>query len=224
MQNNIKGAIFDADGTLLDSMPVWKNVAVDYLVSRGATPRPDLNDNLLAIGGHEIPRYFQAEYGLRESVDVIKRGIHKLLEEFYFYKAPLKEGVIPVLNMLREHGIKMCVATATDRHLIEPALRRCGLLEYFGRVFTCGEEKTSKSSPDIYIRAAAFLGTDISDTLVFEDALYAMKSAKSAGFPVAAVYDLSAIDKQDDIKELCDYYLISWDKGISNLMTAFQNH
>ena len=203
---SIKGAIFDVDGTLLDSMPVWESVASDYLLSRGVHPRPDLNDDLSALGGHEIPAYFQAEYGLRESAEDIQNGIYDLLEEFYFLKAMPKEGVFPVLDALRERGAKMCVATATDRWLIEPALQRCGLLGYFGRIFTCAEEKTSKSSPDIYIRAAAFLGTDIDCTLVFEDALYAIRSAKRAGFPVVGVYDRSAEGKQDEIMALCDYY------------------
>ena len=202
----IKGAIFDVDGTLLDSMPIWESVSSDFLLSRGVHPRPDLNDDLIALGGHEIPAYFQAKYGLRESEEEIQNGIYGLLEEFYFHKAMPKEGVFQVLDALCERGVKMCVATATDRWLIEPALQRCGLLGYFGRIFTCGEEKTSKSSPDIYIRAVAFLGTDINGTLVFEDAHYAIKSAKRAGFPVVGVYDRSADGNQDEIKALCDHY------------------
>ena len=214
---NIKGAIFDVDGTMLDSMHIWESMAADYLVKQGITPRPDFNDALFALGGHEIPRYMQVEYGLRKSAKRIQRGIYRLLEEFYFHKASPKEGVIRVLSTLRERNIKMCVATATDRHLIEPALRRCGLLEYFGRIFTCGEEETSKRSPDIYLRAAAHLGTDIAETLVFEDALYAIQSAKSAGFPVAAAYDFSARDKQEEIKELSDYYFIRMDELLETL-------
>ena len=212
---NIKGAIFDVDGTLLDSMPIWENMAAYYLIEQGVTPRPELNDELHALGGHEIPQYFQTEYGLRQSAQKIQRGMYNLLEDFYFHKAQLKRGVVPVLEALRERGVKMCVATATDRHLIEPALKRCGLFDFFGRVFTCGEEQTSKRSPDIYIRAAAFLGTDIADTLVIEDALYAIKSAKKAGFPVAAVYDLSAKDNQDEIKSLSDYYYATMDEFLT---------
>ena len=214
---NFKGAIFDVDGTLLDSMPIWENIAADYLISRGVTPRPGLNDELVLLGGHEIPGYFQAEYGLSGSEEEIRDGLFKMLEEFYFHKAQPKVGVIAVLDTLRDRGVKMCVATATDKQLIEPALRRCGLLEYFARVFTCGEEETSKSSPDIFIRAAEFLGTGIRDTLVVEDALYAMKSAKRAGFYVAAVYDLSAHDKRDEIKELCDWYFITMEEMLEEL-------
>ena len=209
---NIKGAIFDLDGTLLNSMIIWESVAADYLRSRGVTPRPKLNDDLHALGGHDIPAYFKAEYGLRESVNTIQRGMYRLLEEFYFFKALPKQGVFPVLDALSERGVKMCIATATDRMLVEPALERCGMLGYFGRIFTCGEEATRKSSPDIYLRAAAYLGTEIADTLVVEDAPYAMASAKSAGFIVAGVYDRSANGRQDDIIELCDYYFIKMDE------------
>ena len=209
---DFKGAIFDADGTMLDSMLIWETVVAEYLIRRGADPRPDLNARLLALGGHEIPAYLQDAYGLRNSAEDIQHGIYELLEEFYFYRVVAKPGVTQVLDMLRERGVKMCVATATDRRLMEPALRRCGLLEYFSRIFTCGEEYTSKSSPEIYIRAAAFLGTDISETLVFEDAPYAVKSAKKAGFTVVAVYDSSADDRLDEIREFCDYFIMTMDE------------
>ena len=204
-----KGAIFDIDGTLLDSMPIWDNVAVIYLESRGVKPRPGLNDELLKLGGHEIPQYFRVEYGIKESVDEIKHAIQSLLEDFYHNAAPLKDGVISLLEELSSDGVKMCVATATDRYLIKPALERCGIIDFFERIFTCGEEKTSKNNPDIYIRAAKFLGTGISDTIVFEDALYAIKSAKKAGFAVAGVYDLAFLENQDEIKGICDYYFES---------------
>ena len=214
---NIKGAIFDADGTLLDSMQAWGNVEVEYLESLGVTPRPDLRDVLRSIGGHEVSKYFQTEYGVRQSAEEMSAGINKLMGEFYSDKVLLKVGVMPVLEELRARGVKMCVATATDRYLIEPALRRCGLLGFFSKVFTCREENTRKSSPDIFIRAAAFLGTDVCDTLVVEDALYAIRSAKSAGFPVAAVYDLSADDQQDEIKGLCDYFFETLDEMLDVL-------
>ena len=214
---NIKSAIFDVDGTLLNSMHIWENVAADYLRVQGITPRANLNADLIARGGHEMPRYFQEEYGLRKRIDEIERGMYKLLEDFYFLKAQLKAGVISVLDAFLLRNIRMCVATATDRWLVEPALRRCGILDYFERVFTCGEEKTNKRSPEIYLRAAKYLKTDIADTLVVEDAPYAIETAKRAGFRVAAVYDLSADGKQDEVKKTCDYYFVSIDEMITQL-------
>ena len=216
--SRIKGVIFDVDGTLLDSMQMWGNVQAEYLKSLGVKPRSDLRDVLRSIGGHETSGYFQVEYGVRKSAEEINSGIYMLMGEFYKKKVALKSGAIVVLDALRERGTKICAATATDRDLIEPGLRRCGLLDYFSRVFTCREECTSKSSPDIFIRAAAFLGTDIGDTLVVEDALYAIRAAKRAGFPVAAVYDLSADNQQDEIRELSDFYFESMDEMLNYLL------
>jgi len=215
--NSIKGVIFDLDGTLLDSMPLWGHIEADYLISLGVTPRPGMSLDLRSLGGDEVPVYFKAEYGLSESVAEIGAGINGLAEFFYLHRVPLKDGVISVLDYLHERGMKMCIATATDRCLVEPALRRCGIDGYFGRIFTCNEVGVGKSSPEIYIRAAAYLETGISGALVVEDALYAMKSAKRAGFPIAAVYDRSADDQQDEIRALCDIYM----KSLGELFTYF---
>ena len=209
--SDYKSVIFDADGTLLNSMPIWTSVASDYLLSRGRIPRPGLNEELRALGGHEIPYYFQSEYDLRESAGTILGGINNLLEFFYFNIAPLKAGALDVLEFFRRNGAKMCIATATDRSLIEPALKRCGVLDFVERIYTCSEEATNKRSPDIYIRAAGFLDAPVEKTLVFEDALYAIKTAKNAGFPVVAIYDDDACDQCDEIESLCDCYIRSWE-------------
>ena len=206
---DIRGAIFDVDGTLLDSMPIWDSVAADYLRSRGREPRPDLNEELRKIGGHQMPEFFRAEYGVSDTAEQIHDAMGELLANFYFNVAPIKEGVLSVLKSFRDRGIRMCAATATDRYLIEPALTRVGIIWYFEKIFTCGEEMTSKSSPDIFLRAAEFLGTSISETLVFEDAIYAIRTVKKAGFPLVAVYDLSAAKHQNEILDLCDKYFKS---------------
>ena len=203
---NYTGAIFDIDGTILDSMQKWENVEVEYLLSLGIKPKPGLHKDLRELGGNEIPLYFQREYGISKTAEEMHIAVNKLLEDFYHNEAILKAGAVRVLDMLRENGVKLCAATATDRHLIEPALKRCGAFDYFSRIFTCKEENTSKKRPDIFLRAAAFLGTDIKDTLVFEDAVYAIRTACAAGFPVVAVYDLASDDQQDEIKKLCSIY------------------
>ena len=181
----IKGAIFDADGTLFDSMWMWHKLESEF---------------------------FQAEYRINKTEAEVVDWINAMMGKFYTNEVILKQGVLPVLDAFLSRGIKMCVATATGKSLINIALQRTGILKYFGKVFTCGDEKTNKNHPDIYIRAAAFLGTDIEETLVIEDAPHAIRSAKSAGFPVAGVYDRSAETYQDEIKMLCDYYFISIDE------------
>ena len=203
---DIKGAIFDLDGTLIDSMWVWGDVAKNYLMSHGKTPRPGFREELRTLNTREEAQYYIDEYGVDLPVEEVMEGRDNMMLDFISNEVELKRGVIRVLDALKERGVKMCIATATERRLVEPSIKRHNLSGYFERIFTCTEENTSKKSPDIYIRAAEFLGTDINKTLVIEDALYAMKTAKKAGFVVAGVYDKVSDDEQDEIKETCDYY------------------
>ena len=212
---NIKGVIFDLDGTLADSMQIWDGIWEEYSDELGITLRPDQLRKMHSFSSIEEAEYVIKEFGLGLSPQEIVSGRNRLIQHFYDHEVPLKDGVIPVLEALSARGIKMCIASASERVLVEPVLRRCGINEYFGRIFSCGEEETSKSSPDIYIRAAAFMGTGIGETLVVEDALYAIKTAKKAGFPVAGVYDLAADDHQGEIKAICDYYWVSMDEMLA---------
>jgi len=212
--DGIKGAIFDVDGTMLDSMWMLEIIEADYLKGFGFTPSLKEVELMNVLSLRELAEYFRSEYGIAKTVQEIIDERNALTEEFYFEKAALKRGVIELLEKLRERDVKMCVATATDKYLVEASLKRLDILKYFGKIFTCGDEKTSKSSPDIFIRAAGFLGTKISETIVFEDAVHAIKSAKSAGFPVVAVYDKSADLNNEEIRQLADYYLDSMEEII----------
>jgi len=214
---NIKGAIFDLDGTLIDSMWVWGDVARRYIESHGATPRPGFREALRTLNTREEAQYYIDEYGVNLPVEEVMAGRDNMMLDFISNEVELKQGVIKVLDALKERGVKMCIATATERRLVEPSIKRHNLTGYFERIFTCTEENTSKKSPDIYIRAAEFLGTDINETLVVEDALYAMKTAKKAGFVVTGVYDKVSDDEQEEIKATCDFYCIHLDEMLKEL-------
>ena len=206
---NIKGAIFDIDGTVIDSMQTWDKVAEDFLVMRDITPPDDLYDKLRELGGYDIPLYFKDAFDIADSTGKIAMILGEMIRHRLEFHTPLKEGAAEVLEMLRKQGIRICAATASEREYVVPVLRRLGVIDYFERIFTCSEENTSKTCPEIYITSADFLGTEISDTLVFEDALYAIKSAKRAGFPVVGLYDFSSDNQQDEIKDWSDLYYTS---------------
>ena len=202
----IRGAIFDVDGTLLDSMFIWDTIGETYLRSIGYQPKENLNETFKNMSLHQAARYYQTEYGVTLSIDEIMDGVNAMLERYYRFEVPLKPGVAELLERLRQDGVKLCIATATDRHLVEAALDRCGVLSCFGEIFTCNEVGHGKDEPDIFEAALRFLGTRREETLVFDDALYAVRTAKEAGFPVAAVYD-SHEKAQDQIRMLADVYL-----------------
>ncbi len=202
----IRGAIFDVDGTLLDSMFIWDTIGEAYLRSIGYQPKENLNETFKNMSLHQAARYYQTEYGVTLSIDEIMDGVNAMLERYYRFEVPLKPGAAELLERLRQSGVRLCIATATDRHLVEAALDRCGVLSCFGEIFTCNEVGHGKDEPDIFEAALRFLGTRKEETLVFDDALYAVRTAKEAGFPVVAVYD-SHEKAQDQIRMLADVYL-----------------
>ncbi len=202
----IRGAIFDVDGTLLDSMFIWDTIGETYLRSIGYQPKENLNETFKNMSLHQAARYYQTEYGVTRSIDEIMDGVNAMLERYYRFEVPLKPGVAELLERLRQDGVRLCIATATDRHLVEAALDRCGVLSCFGEIFTCNEVGHGKDEPDIFEEALRFLGTRREETLVFDDALYAVRTAKEAGFPVAAVYD-SHERSQAEVRARSDLYL-----------------
>ncbi|MBE6032641.1 MAG: HAD family phosphatase [Clostridiales bacterium] len=206
---NMKGAIFDMDGTLTDSMPLWKNIGHAYLVSQGITPKEDLFSALKTLTLEESAAYFQKEYGINKTVPEILAGANDLLRDAYGHTVPLKPGAKDLLKKMKQHGIPMCIATATDQELAEMALRRLGVIDYFQFILTCRTGEMSKRKPYIFYELPKMLGTDPEGTWVFEDALHAAKSAKTAGLNVLAVYDASSKRNEEELRELADVYVES---------------
>ena len=202
----LKGVIFDFDGTLYDSMFIWDTAGETYLRSLGKEPASDLQRVLKPMSLLQSAEYLQAHYQLSLSVEEICAGINQMVEDFYFHTVQPKPGVIELLEELHRRNIKMCIATATDRYQVEAALARCGMKQFFSEIFTCTEVGSGKDEPQIYHAAMAHLHTDQSNTLIVEDAYYAIQTAKQAGFSVVGVYDPYE-SNQSEVKSLSDIYL-----------------
>jgi HAD superfamily hydrolase (TIGR01509 family) len=206
----IKGAIFDLDGTLLDSMFIWDTIGEEYLRSLGIEPRENLAETFKTFTLEESAEYYRTHYGVTLSVEEIADGVNGMIEDFYRNTVPLKNGVAEFLERLAEDDVKMCIATVTDRYLVEAALERLGIKGYFSEIFTTAEVGCTKTTPQIYRRALAHLGTEKSETVVFEDAFHALMTAKNDGFPVAAVYDVHEL-RQMEMKDNGDYYITDFE-------------
>ena len=206
----IKGAIFDLDGTLIDSMFIWDTLGEDYLKSLGIEPEENLAEIFKTFTLEQAAEYYRSHYDIELSVEEIIEEINNMVAEIYRTKVVLKPGVSDFLKRLQRSGVKMCIATVTDRLIVEDVLKRLNVREYFSEIFTCAEVGYNKETPDIYREAMKHLGTEKSETVVFEDVIHALKTAKDDGFRVAAVYDEHE-PMQEEVKEISDYYIRDFD-------------
>ena len=157
--------------------------------------------------------YFRETYGITDDVPTIIDGINRSVAQYYATEATARKDVTGFLTMLKQQGVRMCVATATDRCLAEPTLERLGLLPFFDRIFTCTELGTDKTESVIFDTATAFMGTPKEQTWVFEDASYAVRTAKRAGYPVCAIRD--RFEKRPDfLRETADHYVTEYDEAL----------
>lgn len=203
----IKGAIFDMDGTLLNSMDYWGTVASDFLTRNGYDATSKDNRRFLEQGMREFYAYATSVLGMKKSYDEVHDEIYNLIREKYETVVKPKDGAIEMLDALLEKGVKMCLATATDRETVEIVLKRLNMEKYFSKIFTVKEVGIGKSQPKIYEIALEYLDTPKDETYVFEDAYYAINTAHANGFLVVGIYDKNVFVSKEEIKELCDYYI-----------------
>ena len=190
-------------------MFIWDTIGEDYLRSLGKEPHEDLKETFMTLTLEEAAEYYRTHYGVKLSVKEIVDGVNSMVEEIYRTKVTLKPRVAEYLAWLRVNGVRMCVATVTDRYLVEETLDRLGILQYFSEIFTCAEVGYGKDKPIIYRKAHEHLDTVKNETYVFEDSLFALKTAKADGFTTIGVYDRHETS-QDKLKNLADYYIVDF--------------
>ena len=203
----LKCGIFDMDGTLIDSMPMWRNLGKNLLLSRGIQPRPDFEEAMKPLTMREGCAYCKEAYGLTETVQELIDECWGRIGDFYAREARPMPGAADFLARMKQQGARLFIATATDRSYANIALEATGLGQYFEGMLTCPEVGVGKRSPDIYEQALAILGGTKEDTVIFEDALYAIRTAKAAGFRVAAIHDPAIVHDHAEIRALADHYV-----------------
>jgi len=209
---HIEGAIFDLDGTLLNSTHVWEDFGNRFFDGTGITPRPTLRDDIRSLTLRQAAEYCIKEYDIKKSPEELMDHINENLRSFYAEEVELKKGVAAFLHFLHEKGIPMCVATATDRRLSESALKRYGLLDYMSDIVTCTDTGLSKNTPAIFEYAREKMGSPAKEhTFVFEDAFHAIKTARGGGYGVVGVYDVSEERNRAEIERLSDLYIMDFE-------------
>lgn len=205
-----KYKIFDLDGTLLDSMAAWRNLGKDYLLQKGINPPDNLNEIIAAMSMIESAAYFQKAFKIDLSAEEIIKEIKMLIENKYKYEFKLKPYVKEYLQKLKDENSVMCIVTATPLKLAKAALERNEIKKYFSFVISCDEVGLGKNKPDIFLLAANRLNAEPFEIAVYEDADFALITAKEAGFYTIGVYDDYFKNERKDIELISDIYIESF--------------
>lgn len=203
--------IFDFDGTMGDSMSAWETVPYDYLRNKGIETDEDILSMMRSMNLKNSLEYVKNKYKLVESVDEITNGILSMVEDFYRIKMKEKPYLAEFVKFLKGKGIKIAVATSNSRRLVDLGLQNFGLTEYVDVIFGAEDVKTDKTQPDIYLSAAKAIGGSVESTAIFEDAIYAIKTAKNAGFFVFGIEDEV---ETEDISLIADVKIRSYEEAV----------
>ena len=211
-------AIFDMDGTLVDSMVYWKHLAKEFLEHKGVrTISPDIMERIKPMTMTESAALFIQEYGLSGTAESVAAEMNAMMDEHYRKDIPLKPGAQVYLKALHRKGVTMCVASATAEDLMEACLTRLGVAQYFSFLLSCETVGAGKNRPDVYWESAKRLGAEPAEIAVYEDALYAAETAKSAGFYTVAVRDDSNQLHWETLTALTDEVILDWQRTAQTL-------
>ena len=200
------------DGTLIDSMWIWKQVDIEFLGKRGIPLPERLQMEIEGMSYSETAVYFKERFNLPESLEEIKEEWRLMAEDYYKRHIQLKSGAKDFLKLLYDKGLTLGIATSNSRELVDCMLANHGIRKYFSNIRTSCEVEKGKPYPDVYLKVAEDMGIDPCRCLVFEDTLSGVMAAKSAGMRVFAMADEISLESKDKLIELAEGYIHSFNE------------
>ena len=207
-----KGAIFDLDGTIIDSMNIWEEIDRKFLEKRNITMPKDYIEKINSMSFEEVAKYTIKRFKLNESVDSLIKEWNDMALYEYSNNIKLKPNVKEYLVKLKENNIKIGLATSSPKEFYEPVLKNNRVYDYFDTFTSVYDVKRDKNYPDIYLYTAKKLGLNPNECIVFEDILVAINTLKEANFKTIGVYDKSSYKDLDKIKAKCDKFIYDFEE------------
>ncbi len=213
-RTQIDAVIFDMDGTLLDSLSAWEHASARYLQTRGVEVTAKMEEYIQQTSLLEGANYLKRELNLSESPEELLAGTLEIVRQRYLTDVTPKAGALQLLRTLQAQGVKISVATASDKELAQRVFEKWGMDAYIDFIITCDEVGAGKLSPVVYETALERLGTERRRTLVVEDALYALQTAKKAGFLTAGIAEPYQAADQEQVQQTGDFFFISFEDSL----------
>lgn len=205
--NGKKAALFDLDGTLVDSMWMWGQIDIEFLGRFGYECPGDLQKTIEGMSFSETAVYFKKRFDLPMTLDEIKKCWIDMSIDKYRHKVPLKEGALNFLKYCKENKIRTAIATSNGREIVNALIDSLKIGGYLQEIITACEVNAGKPEPDIYLEAARRLSVPAEECIVFEDIPAGILAGKRAGMTVIAVKDDWSGNQDEEIRSLSDGYI-----------------
>lgn len=212
MINNYDAFIFDLDGTLVDSMWMWKSIDIEYLSRFNLELPPNLQNEIEGMSFTETAHYFKNRFNIKDDIEAIKAEWNQMATDFYKNKVKLKAGVLEFLDYLKNKNKKLGIATSNSKELTMDCVTALGIKDYFDCIITGCDVKAGKPNPEVYLTNASTLMVSPDKCLVFEDIPVGIMAGKNAGMTTCAIEDDYSYNYKEEKEKLADYYITDYNE------------